>query len=82
MVMRRGLNTYLQYNSHICNASYMEFLVMYYWHCRCLGPESIDPAVGWLRIRSVEDAALVIIYAVWPPVWIEQVAEGVVPRSI
>ena len=39
----------------------------------------IAPAVDWLRLRSVE-AALVNIYAARPPVWIGQVAEGVVSR--
>ena len=50
-VMRR-LNTC---SSNICDASYMEFLVLCYWQV----PEPIaPPAVDWLRIRSVE-AALV-----------------------
>ena len=42
-------------------------------------PEPIARAVDWLRIRSVE-AAVVNTYAARPPVWIGQVAEGVVPR--
>ena len=50
-VMRR-LNTC---SSNICDASYMEFLVLCYWQVQ----EPIaPPAVDWLRIRSVE-AALV-----------------------
>ena len=42
-------------------------------------PEPTAPAVDWLRIRSAE-AALVNIYAAWPPIWIGQVDEGVAPR--
>ena len=43
-------------------------------------PERIALAVDWLRILSSVNFALVNIYVAWPPVWIEQVAEGVVPR--
>ena len=58
----------------------MEFLVIY---CNIMAlsanEEPFAPAVDWIRIRSVE-ASLVYLYAVRPPIWIEQVAEGVVLR--